>query len=568
MCQYCSMIVLGLGFASLGFAVEDPKAFASDNEKRSAAKSAQPGTDDSSLLEFFRRRTHNRVDPEQILSLVRQLGDGTFKVRERASAELVAMGMVAKPYLAQAMKLPDPEIVRRAEECLDHIQTLESRTDLTIDKVRLLAARKPAGTAEALLAFAPFAENDAVTEEIQATLAKVGADRPEVRQVLAKALTDRLAVRRSIAAEALCRTGDADAIAKVRPLLQDSEQAVRVNAAMALTLAKEKRAVPVLIDLLPKLPQAQTWQIEDILRRLAGEQTPSESLGVDERSRQKFRDAWLTWWTQNEARIDLGRLDGHKRLLGYTLVVLLNEGKVLELGLDSRPRLEISGLHFPLDVQILPGDRVLVAENETDVITERDRNGTIRWQQQVERPLMAQRLENGNTFIATPMRLLEVDRDGKGVLTIPQNGEFFMKALKLPNGEIACIKGAQDRTTCRFVRLDSTGQEIQQFPVHVRTSGGRIDVLPNGRVLVPEKDNNRVVEYDENGKIVWQAEYQQPVAAVRLPNGNTLVTSFNSDAAGRPIPSDQLVPAAELDRSGKVVWKYSGTSRVTRAFRR
>jgi hypothetical protein len=555
-------------------AVEDPRTTDSDNQKGPAAKSTQAGADDSSLLEFFRRRTHNRVDPDQILALVRQLGDGTFKVRERASAELVAMGMVAKPYLTQATKLPDPEIVRRAEECLDHIQTQQSRTDLTIDKVRLLAARKPAGTAEALLAFAPFGENDAVIEEIEATLAKISADRPEVRNTLIGALADRLTIRRSIAAEALCRTGNADAIARVQPLLHDSDRTVRLNVAMALTLAKEKRAVPVLLDLLPKLPQAQTWQVEDILLRLAGEQAPSESLGADERSRQKFRDAWLAWWTQNEARIDLGKLDGHRRLFGYTLLVLLNEGKVLELGLDGRPRLEIGGLHFPLDVQILAGDRVLVTENEVTEndasrVTERNRNGVVIWRKEIERPLMAQRLENGNTFIATPLHLLEFDRDGKGVLSIPQNGEFVMKALKLPNGEIACIKSAQqDRTTCRFVRMDSTGQELQQFPVNVRTSGGRIDVLPNGRVLVPEKDNNRVVEYDENGKIVWQAEYPQPVAAVRLPNGNTLVTSFNSDNQGRPVPSDQLVPAAELDRSGRVVWKYTGSSRVTRAFRR
>src|SRR5262249_9765357 len=161
------------------------------------------------------------------------------------------------------------------------------------------------------------------------------------------------------------------------------------------------------------------------------------------------------------------------------------------------------------------------------------------------------------------VQLLEVDRDGKVVFGYARpNGDFFMKALKLVNGEIACITSAQDRTTCRFVRLDSMGQELQQFPVNVRTYGGRSQILPNGRGLIPEKDNNGVGEYDENGKVVWQAEYPQPVAAVRLPNGNTLVTSFNSDAAGRPVPSDQLVPAAELDRSGKVVWKYSGTSRV------
>jgi hypothetical protein len=49
---------------------------------------------------------------------------------------------------------------------------------------------------------------------------------------------------------------------------------------------------------------------------------------------------------------------------------------------------------------------------------------------------------------------------------------------------------------------------------------------------------------------------EEPVAAVRLPNGNTLVTSMTQNRA------------VELDRAGKEVWQYKGETRVTRAFRR
>jgi hypothetical protein len=121
--------------------------------------------------------------------------------------------------------------------------------------------------------------------------------------------------------------------------------------------------------------------------------------------------------------------------------------------------------------------------------------------------------------------------------------------------------------TSEFVQLDPAGRELQSFPVAVATSGGRIDVLPNGRVLVPEKDRNRVAEYDRNGKAVWEVEFPQPVAAVRLPNGNTLVTSFNAEN-GIPLPAARLLPAVELDPTGNVVWHYGPQTRVTRAFRR
>ena len=92
--------------------------------------------------------------------------------------------------------------------------------------------------------------------------------------------------------------------------------------------------------------------------------------------------------------------------------------------------------------------------------------------------------------------------------------------------------------------------------MELRTSGGRLDVLSNGHVLIPEMNNNRVVEYDADGKVVWEAAAQQPIAAVRLPNGHTLVTSYSQHRA------------VELNRAGKEVWEYKTTTRVTRAFRR
>ena len=167
-------------------------------------------------------------------------------------------------------------------------------------------------------------------------------------------------------------------------------------------------------------------------------------------------------------------------------------------------------------------------------------------------PIMAQRLPNGNTFIATRQQLLEVDKAGKQVFTYSRpNGEMFMRAQKLRNGDIACVTAGSI-----FIRMDSTGKELLTFPVDVRTSGGRIDVLPDGRVLVPQMANNRVVEQDAQGKVTWEATFEQPIAAVRLPNGNTLVTSYSEHRA------------VELDRGGKQVWEYRADTRVTRAWRR
>jgi outer membrane protein assembly factor BamB len=235
------------------------------------------------------------------------------------------------------------------------------------------------------------------------------------------------------------------------------------------------------------------------------------------------------------------------------MVVLLDQGKLLELDGDRKVRWEISDLQFPLDAQFLPGNRVLVAENQGNRITERNLKGEVLWEHKTEQPLVAQRLPSGNTFIGTRFQLLEVDRDGRQVFAhFPPAGQEIMRAQRLRNGDIVYVSNAR-----QFVRLDASGKEIQSFGVEVYTSGGRIDVLPDGRVLVPQRFNNRVVEQDADGKIHWQAEIPEPIMGLRLANGNTLLTSLTQQRA------------VEVDKDGKEVWEYKSTeSRVTRAWRR
>jgi hypothetical protein len=106
-----------------------------------------------------------------------------------------------------------------------------------------------------------------------------------------------------------------------------------------------------------------------------------------------------------------------------------------------------------------------------------------------------------------------------------------------------------------FVRVSRDGKDLKRFGVEVTTSGGRIDVLPNGNILIPEMTNNRVVECDGEGKVLRSVRVQQPITASYLPNGHLLVTSMNE------------MRAIELDREGKEVWDYKRETRVTRAVR-
>jgi hypothetical protein len=370
--------------------------------------------------------------------------------------------------------------------------------------------------------------------------------------VLLTALTDRIPIRRAAAAMALCQANVREQLPAVRKLLQDPEPTARLRVALALASLHERDAIPVLIALLGDLPTTQLWTVEDLLFRLAGDRAPAVGLGNDEDSRRKCRDAWAGWWREHGPQTDLGKLLPAQRLLGYTLVVVQQDkssGRVFELGVDGKPRWQISGLQYPLDAQVLPDDRVLIAEFNGHRVSERNFRGEILWEKQVTNPIAVQRLSTGNTFIATRTQLFELDPSGKEVARQTIAG-FVMAARKQNDGRIGCIIGGV------FQQLDVAGKELKRWNVgSVQTVGG-IDVLPGGRVLVVHVFANKVVEYDSTGKVLWEAQVNHPTSAVRLPNGNTLVACYDTG---------QVV---ELDQAGKTVWQHRTEGELARARRR
>jgi len=514
-------------------------------------------TDGPALLGFLKARTLTEEDREHVDALIAQLGASSFKVREQASQELIAKGPAVLELLRQGLNHPEEEVQRRSEACIQKIKEGDRFPELPAAVVRLLGARQPAGAVEVLLGYLPFVDNDGVADDVRDVLAKLAVQGGKVNKALADALTDKAALRRAAAAQALVLAGaGVEHKNAIRALLRDASGTVRWRVATALVMAKDKNAVPVLIDLLPDASQFQAWQIEDILYTLAeGKSPPTVSLGSDEAGRQKCRAAWQAWWKEHAADVDLAVLRNSPRLLGRTTLILLDLGRVIEVEGDN-VRWEIRDLEFPLDVQVLDNDRILVAEYFGNRVTERDLKGQVLWHCPFPEPQMAQRLANGNTFIASKYRLVEVNRDGKQVFffNVPAAGEGIMKCAKLPGGDITCFY-----ENGRVVRMDSTGKELSSFRVDIGKPlfGGRINVLPSGRVLVPHHQENKVVEYDTTGKAVWEVKVDQPIAATRLPNGNTLVTSMSQSRA------------VEFDRNGNEVWQYQRTdSRVTRALRR
>jgi hypothetical protein len=509
-------------------------------------KTAGVGADGESLLAYLRLRTVSVADRQRIDGLIRQLGDPAFAVRERAMTDLVACGMPAIGPLRQAKDDPDVEIARRAERCLERIERVPSAA-LSAAVARGISRRKPAGAVEVLLAYLPVADDESVADEVREALAAVAVAGGGPDGRLVRALDDNNPLIRGAAAEALARSDLPAAVRLGHRAVTDGSADVRLRTLLALvTRAKDKSAVPSLIDLLAELPQGAGWRIEDVLIRLAGESAPQVTLGEDATVRRRCRDAWQEWWTKQGAGVDLARLDTAPPMLGRTLVVLREQrsgaGKIVEINAKKEIVWKIDGLQFPSDAVVVGGNHVLIAEENGHQVSERDFTGKVVWSKQIAMPIGVQRLPNGNTFIVSRNELLEIDKRQEKVTSYQRQQQYdICAAQRLRSGETVLLT-----RTGQCIRLDANHKEVKSFniPRMVFTIAG-LESLPNGRLLVTERE--RVAEYEVGGGApAWEAPFRYPTSVQRLPNGNTLVATFQS----------QTPMVAELDRDKQTVWDY------------
>jgi hypothetical protein len=503
-------------------------------------------TDGASLLAFFRMRTLSTADQERLTRAVHHLGDEKFAVREQASRDLILAGRGALPFLRTGLTDPDPEIVRRARDCIDGIEQRPA-TALTTAAARLLAYRRPVGADEVLLAYLPCADEEAIEEAVFAALVQVGLAGGKPGAAVVAALEDRNALRRAAAAQVVGLAAAGERRAAVR-LLTDSDPRVRFEAAAALVRAGDRAAVPSLIHLLSDCPVKLAWRAEDLLARLAGDQRPDVTLGAGEFSeRRKCQEAWEGWWLLHADRVDLTRLQGEEMPLGLTLICEYDGGgggRVWECGKDGKPRWQVSGLQGPNDAQLLPGGRILIAERNGARVTERDRQGKVLWQHSVPgSPIACQRLPNGNTLIATFTELLEVAPDGKKVAgqTHPAG---FRHAMRMRNGHIVFVA-----SNGQVVELDAAWKPVRSVTPASHGQGAgywaSVEPLPGGHFLLALGGVNRVIEMNAAGKIVWECAMTSAVYATRLHNGHTLIACFE----GRAL--------VEVDRAGKEVGRQA-----------
>lgn len=108
----------------------------------------------------------------------------------------------------------------------------------------------------------------------------------------------------------------------------------------------------------------------------------------------------------------------------------------------------------------------------------------------------------------------------------------------------------------RLLEVDSGGKIVVEFPLQAQTRDTHLQSrmarkLKNGNYLVPQLLDKVVREYSPQGKVVWEAHTPDepaeswPFTAIRLENGHTLTTCTHGNLV------------VEFDAAGKIVWKLT-----------
>jgi hypothetical protein len=185
-----------------------------------------------------------------------------------------------------------------------------------------------------------------------------------------------------------------------------------------------------------------------------------------------------------------------------------------------------------------------------------------------------QRLPDGNTMIAEsgPARIIEVDKDGKLVKEIklkvnnPSTHSDTRLARKLENGNYLVCHESDGALR----EYDGDGKVVWEYEVPLfdkKPAGGHGPEawgnklfgalrLPSGNTLISTGNGHSVLEVTPDKKIVWQLKQNDLPGIVLawvttlqvLPNGNIVIGNCH---AGEKNP--QII---EVTRDKKVVWQF------------
>jgi hypothetical protein len=158
-------------------------------------------------------------------------------------------------------------------------------------------------------------------------------------------------------------------------------------------------------------------------------------------------------------------------------------------------------------------------------------------------------LSNGNIIFITRFGAQEVTPDKKIVWQYlgPDNTEIHsIQAIGLDH-----VLLTQNGNPAKVMLIDTQTNMIEKTvelpvakPDSVHGQFRRVHMTAAGTYLAAHMDNNKVTEYDGDGKVIWSVDAESPWDAVRLKTGNTLISSNKGYVR-------------EVNPAGQTVWEVN-----------
>ncbi|HEX8913817.1 MAG TPA: PQQ-binding-like beta-propeller repeat protein [Humisphaera sp.] len=197
---------------------------------------------------------------------------------------------------------------------------------------------------------------------------------------------------------------------------------------------------------------------------------------------------------------------------------------------------------------------IYVADHSVKKVLKITDDGKVLWEAENNNGHDVQLLKNGNVLVNCPPAVREYSPDGKVVWEVGKDVIGGAEsAQRLDNGHTVIA----DNGKHRVVEIDENKKVVWSYDVpnsnNRKTATMRqVRRLENGNTLICASTLDKVLEVDKDGKTVWSFDVPFPYLATRLANGNTIISS--GDGYGSP----QGFYVIEVDKDGKTVWKYGG----------
>ncbi len=491
---------------------------------------------------------------------IRQLGDPDFGKREEATLHLMTQGPALRGRLLAAQASNDPEIARRAEEIAQSLPFRQQEAWLE-SAVAWLSQTPDPFLHSWLLAYLPWVEQTEPAHTSRWLVSRLLECSTRLNQWEWVSQVQRSSAPLLRLAAIQCPLWEQEtAGTSLPPFSKEPDCRIRFIQANRKFALQVPEAAKELARLLAVLPEGEALQAEEMLQSIAGPDANGRValLHLGKMQRETCSKAWQEWLEKPSSLSAWTHGAGEKKKPGRTLVVEFDGakgGRIQEMGADWKPLWSMEGLSGPNSVQFLPGGNLLIAERTACRVTERSPSGRICWEQSLSAgPISAIRTPYGSTVVATFQEVVELDAVGRE-LRKHHHSSGFREVQATPEGLLRCVTGDG-----HIQFLNEAWQVVESIKPERHGQGAAywasVTSLDSDKLLVSLGGTGRLVEIDKKGKISWEAAIPAVVHSQRLPNGNTLVCSFD----GRAL--------VEVDAAGKEVGRLALEGRPFLAIRR